>query len=170
MTTTITPTTTGRQFANGATTLITPTLALRTATTARNGLRAGYSSAQAHGTAGAGVITATTADATGTVTGAIIAVDIVGAMATTDIVAATVTTDIVAATVTTDIVAAATATMGSVAAMEIMEIEAMMPVVLTVAAPAEVAHPLWAATGAIMATARLAPLAADTLASVVAVA
>jgi hypothetical protein len=79
------------------------------------------------------------------------------------------TTDIVAATVTTDIVAA-TATMGSVAAMEIMEIEAMMPVVLTVAAPAEVAHPLWAATGAIMATARLAPLAADTLASVVAVA
>jgi hypothetical protein len=161
MTTTITPTTTGRQFANGATTLITPTLALRTATTARNGLRAGYSSAQAHGTAGAGVITATTADATGTVTGAIIAVDIVGAMATTDIVAATVTTDIVAA---------ATATMGSVVAMEIMEIEAMTPVVLTVAAPAEVAHPLWAATGAITATARLAFSAADTLASVVAVA
>jgi hypothetical protein len=155
MTTTITPTTTGRQFANGATTLITPTLALRTATTARNGLRAGYSSAQAHGTAGAGVITATTADATGTVTGAIIAAD-----TTMDIVGAIATTDIVAAT----------ATMGSVVAMEIMEIEAMTPVVLTVAAPAEVAHPLWAATGAITATARLAFSAADTLASVVAVA
>ena len=87
-----------------------------------------------------------------------------------DIVGAIATTDIVAATVTTDIVAAATATMGSVVAMEIMEIEAMTPVVLTVAAPAEVAHPLWAATGAITATARLALSAADTLASVVAVA
>jgi hypothetical protein len=164
MTTTITPTTTGRQFANGATTLITPTLALRTATTVRNGLRAGYSSAQAHGTAGAGVITATTEDATGTVTGAIIAVD-----TTVDIVEAMATTDIVGAMEIMEI-EAATATMGSVVAMEIMEIEAMTPVVLTVAAPAEVAHPLWAATGAITATARLAFSAADTLASVVAVA
>jgi hypothetical protein len=77
--------------------------------------------------------------------------------------------DIVGAIATTDIVAA-TATMGSVGAMEIMEIEAMTPVVLTVAASAEVAHLLWAPTGAVTVTARLALSAADTLASVVAVA
>jgi hypothetical protein len=137
--TTTTATITARLFATGAITLTIPTHAHPTAITARSGLPAASLLEQARGTAGAGVMPATTADATGVDgnTGTATAITAIAADMTADIAMATA-----------EVIAVEMATTATAVEMAIVEdAEDMTAVAFTEVVLMAAALPTQAATG-----------------------